>query len=160
MERLQKSKTMPEVPRQPFDPEANGISKRKSADEDAETPMSMSEKKKTDLTGTTRKETDDEPKLKEGKWKRFYRKMFLDDPIPIGQQLRTILFPQWYTINWLLLAVPVGIALHFKHVNPLAVFIVNFVAIVPLAAMLGMATEEIALRVGEVLGGLLNASFG
>ena len=42
----------------------------------------------------------------------------------------------------------------------MAVFIVNFIAIIPLAGLLSYATEEIALRVGETLGGLLNASFG
>lgn len=36
----------------------------------------------------------------------------------------------------------------------------NFIAIVPLAAILSFGTEEIALYCGEVLGGLLNASFG
>lgn len=53
-----------------------------------------------------------------------------------------------------------GIALHFAKVNPVAVFTVNFIAIIPLAGMLSYATEEIALRTGEVIGGLLNASFG
>ncbi|KIW01888.1 calcium/proton exchanger, variant 3 [Verruconis gallopava] len=80
--------------------------------------------------------------------------------IPIWQQVRTVLFPRWITINWLILAAPVGIALHFTSVDPLAVFIVNFLAIIPLAGLLSFATEELALRVGEVLGGLLNASFG
>lgn len=37
---------------------------------------------------------------------------------------------------------------------------VNFIAIIPLAGTLSYATEEIALRTGEVLGGLLNATFG
>lgn len=55
---------------------------------------------------------------------------------------------------------PVGIALHFAKVNDVVVFVVNFIAIIPLAGMLSYATEEIALRTGEVLGGLLNASFG
>lgn len=40
------------------------------------------------------------------------------------------------------------------------VFVVNFIAIIPLAGTLSYATEEIALRTGEVLGGLLNATFG
>ncbi|KAI8056853.1 Sodium/calcium exchanger protein-domain-containing protein [Syncephalis plumigaleata] len=40
------------------------------------------------------------------------------------------------------------------------VFIFNFLAIIPLASMLGYATEEIALRFGETIGGLLNATFG
>ena len=63
-------------------------------------------------------------------------------------------------INVLLVAVPIGIALKYAHVDPVAVFIVNFVAIVPLAGLLSYATEEIAITVGETLGGLLNASFG
>lgn len=33
-------------------------------------------------------------------------------------------------------------------------------AIIPLAALLGFATEELSLRVGQTLGGLLNATFG
>ncbi|TKA47004.1 hypothetical protein B0A49_12827 [Cryomyces minteri] len=60
----------------------------------------------------------------------------------------------------LTLMVPVGIALNYTGANPVAVFVVNFIAIIPLAAMLSYATEEIALRVGETLGGLLNATFG
>ncbi|KAK6417956.1 hypothetical protein LTR95_017255, partial [Oleoguttula sp. CCFEE 5521] len=63
-------------------------------------------------------------------------------------------------INILLIAVPVGIALEYAHVNKIAVFVVNFITIIPLAAMLSYATEELAMYVGETLGGLLNASFG
>ncbi|KAK5266013.1 hypothetical protein LTR99_004799 [Exophiala xenobiotica] len=73
-------------------------------------------------------------------------------------QLHATLFNSW--INVLLIFSPVGIACYYAHVTPVAVFVINFVAIIPLAAMLSYATEEIALRVGEVLGGLLNASFG
>jgi Ca2+:H+ antiporter len=36
----------------------------------------------------------------------------------------------------------------------------NFIAIVPLAALLSTGTEEVALYCGEVVGGLLNATFG
>ena len=67
-------------------------------------------------------------------------------------------FASW--INILLIAVPVGIALEYSGVNKVAVFVVNFIAIIPLAAMLSYATEELAMYVGETLGGLLNASFG
>lgn len=76
----------------------------------------------------------------------------------VGGQLKASIFNSW--INILLLAVPVGIALNFTSVSKVAVFVVNFIAIIPLAALLSYATEEIALRTGEVLGGLLNASFG
>ncbi|KAL3467397.1 sodium/calcium transporter [Aspergillus heterothallicus] len=75
----------------------------------------------------------------------------------VGQFKATVL-NSW--INILLVAAPVGIALNYVDVPPVAVFVVNFIAIIPLAAMLSYATEEIALRTGETIGGLLNASFG
>ena len=56
--------------------------------------------------------------------------------------------------------VPVGIAVHFTNLNPVGIFVINFIAIIPLAALLSYATEEIAFRTGEVFGGLLNATFG
>lgn len=79
--------------------------------------------------------------------------------IPVGQQIRYVLFGAW--INVLLVMVPVGFGVYYTHkVNDIGVFLINFIAIIPLAAMLSNATEELALRVGETLGGLLNASFG
>ncbi|KAM0362833.1 hypothetical protein ACHAO7_011170 [Fusarium culmorum] len=41
-----------------------------------------------------------------------------------------------------------------------AVFTINFFAIIPLAAVLSFATEEISKKLGNTLGGLLNATFG
>ena len=75
-----------------------------------------------------------------------------------GNQIRGTLFNSW--INVLLIMVPVGIALNYAKINPVVIFVINFIAIIPLAAMLSYATEEIALRTGETLGGLLNATFG
>jgi len=40
------------------------------------------------------------------------------------------------------------------------VFITNFLAIIPLAKLLGSSTESIALRTSQAVGALLNASFG
>ena len=63
-------------------------------------------------------------------------------------------------VNIFLITVPIGIiAGHFEW-NPTAVFVLNFFAIIPLAAVLSFATEEISERLGETLGGLLNATFG
>lgn len=39
-------------------------------------------------------------------------------------------------------------------------FIISFIAIVPLAALLGDATEQCSLKLGQTLGGLMNATFG
>ncbi|EME78734.1 uncharacterized protein MYCFIDRAFT_216745 [Pseudocercospora fijiensis CIRAD86] len=77
--------------------------------------------------------------------------------IPFMSQFKAVFF-SW--INILLIAVPVGIAIEYAHVNKIAVFVVNFIAIIPLAAMLSYSTEELAMYIGEVLGGLLNATFG
>lgn len=75
----------------------------------------------------------------------------------VGQFKATILNSY---INVLFVFIPLGIAMHFVNVSPVVIFVMNFVAIIPLAAMLSYATEEISLRTGETIGGLLNASFG
>jgi Ca2+:H+ antiporter len=60
----------------------------------------------------------------------------------------------------LLLFIPVSLAAHFLGWGDLIVFITAALAILPLAAWMGTATEEIAVVVGPTLGGLLNATFG
>ena len=60
----------------------------------------------------------------------------------------------------LLLFIPVSIAAHFLEWGESIVFITAGIGIVPLAAYMGEATEEIAVVVGPNLGGLLNATFG
>lgn len=56
--------------------------------------------------------------------------------------------------------VPVAWALHLTHQNDVIVFVFTFLSVIPLANLLSFATEQLALRVGEAIGGLLNASFG
>ena len=64
-------------------------------------------------------------------------------------------------MNWLLIFVPVAIALeHLAPDHSLWIFTSAALAIVPLAAWLGRATEHLAERTGEGIGGLLNATFG
>ncbi|MEM7552693.1 MAG: calcium/proton exchanger [Cyanobacteria bacterium P01_A01_bin.84] len=60
----------------------------------------------------------------------------------------------------LLLFVPISAAAHYLKWGDLIVFITAGLAILPLAAWMGVATEEIAVVVGPSLGGLLNATFG
>tara|TARA_Y100000588_G_C14216660_1_gene909133 strand:- start:837 stop:1982 length:1146 start_codon:yes stop_codon:yes gene_type:complete len=60
----------------------------------------------------------------------------------------------------LLLAIPIALYFEFISHNYTAVFISSLFAIMPLAWLMGRATEEIALRVGQGLGAFLNASFG
>ena len=60
----------------------------------------------------------------------------------------------------LLLFIPISLAAQFLKWGELIVFITAALAILPLAAWMGTATEEIAVVVGPSLGGLLNATFG
>lgn len=55
---------------------------------------------------------------------------------------------------------PIGIIAGETGWDSVAVFVLNFLAIIPLAAVLSFATEEISVNLGEALGGLLNATFG
>ncbi|KAF2215339.1 hypothetical protein CERZMDRAFT_65652 [Cercospora zeae-maydis SCOH1-5] len=63
-------------------------------------------------------------------------------------------------VNVLLVAVPAGIIVGALDMNPTAVFVINFFAIVPLAGLLSFATEELSCKLGQTLGGLMNATFG
>ena len=60
----------------------------------------------------------------------------------------------------LLVFIPISVAAKALHWDSLVVFLTAAAAIVPLAAWMGTATEEIAAKVGPSLGGLLNATFG
>src|SRR5204863_358441 len=62
--------------------------------------------------------------------------------------------------RWLLAAIPVSWALAWLDAPSLAVFIAAGLAVVPLAAEMGAATESLAARCGPATGGLLNATCG
>lgn len=62
-------------------------------------------------------------------------------------------------LNYLLIAIPISI--YFKWTgNDLATFFAACIAIIPLAGLMGDATESLACHTGERVGGLLNATFG
>lgn len=71
---------------------------------------------------------------------------------------KMILFSSW--LNVLLVFVPVGIAVEYSHVSPTAIFVINAIAIVPLAGLLSFATESAARRMGDTIGALMNVTFG
>lgn len=76
--------------------------------------------------------------------------------------MRSILRSYRSPLTPLLLAVPFGLALAHggEGVNPLLVFLVNGLAIVPLAQLISESVERISERLGDQLGGILNATFG
>ncbi|MDQ4145790.1 MAG: calcium/proton exchanger [Actinomycetota bacterium] len=63
-------------------------------------------------------------------------------------------------IEWLLVFVPIAFVLEFTHGPEVALFATAALAVLPLALLMGHATEELALRSGPQLGGFLNATFG
>ena len=66
--------------------------------------------------------------------------------------------PRW--LYFLLVFSVLAVILDFLHVDPLFIFIVAALGIVPLAALIGTAVEEVAEHTGEKVGGLLFATFG
>ena len=68
--------------------------------------------------------------------------------------------PRATKLNILLLALPATCYYAYVEHNESMAFFSSLVAIMPLAFLMGRATEEIALRTSESLGGLLNATFG
>src|SRR5712672_2627282 len=63
-------------------------------------------------------------------------------------------------LDYLLIAVPVSIGLHLADAPAVAVFLVSCLAVIPLAGLMGRATENLAETLGAGIGGLLNATFG
>mmetsp|Transcript_29349 Transcript_29349/g.86962 ORF Transcript_29349/g.86962 Transcript_29349/m.86962 type:complete len:568 (-) Transcript_29349:453-2156(-) len=63
-------------------------------------------------------------------------------------------------ISLLLVFLPFAWASQYYGWGPVAVFWLNFLAMVPLASILGDFTEEVAAHTNQVIGGLINASFG
>ena len=65
-------------------------------------------------------------------------------------------------LDWLLLTVPVAFFVHFLPAwrNETLLFFISGIALIPLAAWLGRATEHLSERAGPGIGGLLNATLG
>ncbi|GIT11419.1 MAG: calcium/proton exchanger [Methanobacteriota archaeon] len=68
--------------------------------------------------------------------------------------------PRDTKLNILLLALPATCYFSYVAHDESMAFFSSLVAIMPLAFLMGRATEEIALRTSESVGGLLNATFG
>jgi Ca2+:H+ antiporter len=63
-------------------------------------------------------------------------------------------------LNLLLVFIPIALVLHWAVDAPILVFVASALAIVPLAGLMGDATESLAEFLGPTLGGLLNATLG
>ncbi|KAI5362096.1 Putative calcium/proton exchanger, sodium/calcium exchanger membrane region [Septoria linicola] len=133
----------------PHDSRANGHA-AEERDSDERTPLvsQSSILGNTSRLGTNR---NGEPLSEDGRW---YVRM------PSNFVRLTWLTLASNYVNVLLIAVPAGIIVGAMGLNPTAVFVINFFAIVPLAGLLSFATEELSVKLGQTLGGLMNATFG
>ena len=61
---------------------------------------------------------------------------------------------------WLTPFIPAAIVLRLLDVDPTVVFFSSALGVIPTAALMGRATEELAARSGPGIGGLLNVTFG
>src|ERR1700750_1528989 len=56
--------------------------------------------------------------------------------------------------------IPIAVVFEFAHVGAVATFFASTLGVIPTAALMGRATEELAARAGPGIGGLLNVTFG
>jgi Ca2+:H+ antiporter len=56
--------------------------------------------------------------------------------------------------------IPAAVILELVHASPVVVFFASALGVIPTAALMGRATEELAARSGPGIGGLLNVTFG
>lgn len=63
-------------------------------------------------------------------------------------------------VYYLAVFIPAAIALELAHASPVLVFSAAALGVIPTAALMGTATEEIAEQTGPGIGGFLNVTFG
>src|SRR5215218_9957586 len=56
--------------------------------------------------------------------------------------------------------IPIAVGLKLAHADASAIFITSALGVIPTAALMGRATEELAARSGPGIGGFLNVTFG
>jgi Ca2+:H+ antiporter len=64
------------------------------------------------------------------------------------------------SVTWLLVFIPVSLALEYTQAPDPLLFFSAALAIVPIARLIVLSTEQLATRTGDAIGGLLNATFG
>ncbi|TPX35976.1 hypothetical protein SmJEL517_g01812 [Synchytrium microbalum] len=65
-----------------------------------------------------------------------------------------------FNVSSIPICIPLGVLSAKLEWPEYATFFLNFFAIIPLAGLLGFCTEEVALRAGQTIGGLINATLG
>src|SRR5918997_3647675 len=56
--------------------------------------------------------------------------------------------------------IPIALGLELAHASATPIFITSALGVIPTAALMGRATEELSMRSGPGIGGFLNVTFG
>ncbi|KAG1877648.1 calcium proton exchanger [Suillus subalutaceus] len=75
-----------------------------------------------------------------------------------AESFNFFIFGTWFNI--LLVFIPLSFISHIMDWDAGLIFFFSLMAIVPLAKLLGEATEQLTVKLGENMSGLINASFG
>lgn len=65
-----------------------------------------------------------------------------------------------HVFNFAYLFIPAAILAHFMHASETLIFVLAAIGILPLAKLMGEATEHLSEKTGPGIGGFLNATFG
>ena len=83
------------------------------------------------------------------------------DPGGAGGGNQALLFVSGEGWPYLLVPlIPVAIVLELVHADAVLIFAASALGVIPTAALMGRATEELAARSGPGIGGFLNVTFG
>jgi len=82
------------------------------------------------------------------------------EELPPWEGFRSAFSIRKHKVNVMLFLVPLAGGMALFSNNQTLSFVLSLAAIMPLASLMGRATEEIALRTSQSIGGLLNATFG
>src|SRR3954449_8815061 len=78
----------------------------------------------------------------------------------VARSMRKLLFSGDGWPYWLVPFIPIAIVLDVAGADATAIFLTSALGVIPTAALMGRATEELAVRSGPGIGGLLNVTFG
>ncbi|CAM9746562.1 unnamed protein product, partial [Ectocarpus sp. 4 AP-2014] len=81
-----------------------------------------------------------------------------DDDASEIAKIWSMISDKW--INVMMIFVPAGFAVKWLGCSETTIFVINFLAMVPLASILGDFTEEVSAHTNQTLGGLIQATLG
>ncbi|KAN0103667.1 Sodium/calcium exchanger domain containing protein [Russula decolorans] len=91
-------------------------------------------------------------------WTQHKREKPLRKAPGVRESVIAIIKSSW--LNALLIFIPLSWIFHYVKLSDTLVFVFSFLAIIPLVKLLAFATDDLSLRLGQTLAGLLNATLG